>query len=67
MFIDGEKSNFFDINYLLRGMLIPGGEHEIEFFFSPEIVKTGINIRIITIIITFSLIAYMLYRENKWV
>ena len=67
VFIDGEKSNFFDINYLLRGMLIPGGKHEIEFFFSPEIVKTGINIRIITIIITFSLIAYMLYRENKWV
>ena len=67
VFIDGEKSDFFDINYLLRGMLIPGGKHEIEFFFSPEIVKTGINIRIITIIITFSLIAYMLYRENKWV
>ena len=67
VFIDGERSNFFDINYLLRGMLIPEGKHEIEFFFSPEIVKTGINIRIITIIITFSLIAYMLYRENKWV
>ena len=67
VFIDGEKSNFFDINYLLRGMLIPEGKHEIDFFFSPEIVKTGINIRIITIIITFSLIAYMLYRENKWV
>jgi hypothetical protein len=67
VFIDGEKSNFFDINYLLRGMLIPEGKHEIEFFFSPEIVKTGINIRIITIIITFSLIVYMLYRENKWV
>jgi uncharacterized membrane protein YfhO len=48
-------------------MLIPEGKHKIEFFFSPEIVKTGINIRIITIIITFSLIAYMLYRENKWV
>jgi hypothetical protein len=67
VFIDGEKSNFFDINYLLRGMLLPEGKHEIEFFFSPEIVKKGINIRIITIIITFSLIAYMLYRENKWV
>ena len=67
VFIDGEKSDFFDINYLLRGMLIPEGKHEIDFFFSPEIVKTGINIRIITIIITFSLIAYMLYRENKWV
>ena len=67
VFVDGEKSNFFDVNYLLRGMLIPKGKHKIEFYFSPKIVNTGINIRIITIIITFSLIAYMLYRDNKWV
>ena len=67
VFVDGEKSNFFDVNYLLRGMLIPKGKHKIELYFSPKIVNTGINIRIITIIITFSLIAYMLYRENKWV
>ena len=67
VFVNGEKSNFFDLNYLLRGMLIPEGKHKIDFYFSPKIVKTGINIRIITIIITFSLIAYMLYRENKWV
>ena len=67
VFVDGDKSNFFDVNYLLRGMLIPKGKHKIEFYFSPKIVNTGINIRIITIIITFILIAYMLYRENKWV
>jgi hypothetical protein len=67
VYLDGEKSNYFDINYLLRGMLVPKGTHTIEFNFSPKIVKTGINIRIITIIITFSLIAFMLYKENKWV
>jgi hypothetical protein len=67
VYIDGEKSNYFDLNYLLRGMLLPKGKHTIEFNFSPKIVKTGINIRIITIIITFSLIAFMLYKENKWV
>tara|TARA_B100001057_G_scaffold175916_2_gene176572 strand:- start:13933 stop:16338 length:2406 start_codon:yes stop_codon:yes gene_type:complete len=67
VYIDGNKSSFFDVNYLLRGMLVPEGKHKIEFYFSPKIVKTGINIRIITIIITFSLIAFMLYRRNKWV
>tara|TARA_B100000989_G_scaffold73404_2_gene51653 strand:- start:4928 stop:7333 length:2406 start_codon:yes stop_codon:yes gene_type:complete len=66
VYVDGVKSNYFDIDYLLRGMLIPKGEHTIEFYFSPKIVKTGINIRIITIIITFSLIAFLIYRENKW-
>ena len=67
VYIDGKKSNYFDLNYLLRGMLLPKGKHTIEFNFSPKIVKTGINIRIITIIITFSLIAFMLYKEDKWV
>ena len=67
VFIDGNESTYFDVDYLLRGMVIPKGTHKVEFYFSPEIVKTGINIRIITIIITFSLIALMLFRENKWV
>ena len=67
VYIDGNKSSFFDVNYLLRGMLVPEGKHKIEFYFSPKIVKTGINIRIITIIITFSLIAFMLNGRNKWV
>ena len=67
VYLNGEKTNYFDINYLLRGMVVPKGNHLIEFHFSPNIVKTGINIRIITIIITFSIIALMLYRKNKWV
>ena len=67
VYLNGEKTNYFDINYLFRGMVVPKGDHLIEFNFSPKIVKTGINIRIITIIITFSIIALMLYRENKWV
>ena len=67
VYLNGEKTNYFDINYLFRGMVVPKGDHLIEFYFSPKIVKTGINIRIITIIITFSIIALMLYRENKWV
>jgi hypothetical protein len=64
VYVDGVESDYFDIDYLLRGMLVPKGEHTIEFYFSPKIVKTGINIRIITIIITFSLIAFLIYKEN---
>ena len=67
VYLNGEKANFFDVDYLLRGMVIPKGRHKIEFNFSPKIVKTGINIRIITIIITFSIVALMIYRKNKWV
>jgi len=67
VYIDNVKSEYFDVNYILRGMVVPSGIHKIDFYFSPTIVKTGINIRILTIIITFSLIVYMFYKNNKWV
>ena len=67
VYVDDVKSEYFDLNYILRGMVVPSGVHKIDFYFSPSIVKTGINIRILTIIITFSLIVYMVYKNNKWV
>ena len=43
-FIDGEEANHFRVNYLLRGMDIPSGNHKIEFKFEPEVVKIGSRI-----------------------
>ena len=43
-FIDGEAADHFRVNYILRGMPIPAGNHSIEFKFEPEVVKTGSNI-----------------------
>lgn len=33
--INGEKADHFRVNYILRGMVVPAGEHEIEFRFRP--------------------------------
>jgi len=67
VFLNGIETSYFDMNYLLRAMEVPAGVNQVDFYFSPEIVKTGINVRLFTIIITFSLIAYMVYKKNKWV
>jgi hypothetical protein len=34
--IDGEATDIFRANYILRAMLIPAGRHTIEFRFDPE-------------------------------
>ena len=40
-YIDGELHNHFRVNYILRALNIPGGEHEIIFRFEPDSYRTG--------------------------
>jgi hypothetical protein len=35
-YIDGQPAEHFRVDYVLRGMMIPEGEHEIEFKFEPQ-------------------------------
>lgn len=43
-FIDGKESPYFRVNYVLRGMIIPPGNHEIRFRFEPASFNIGNNI-----------------------
>jgi hypothetical protein len=65
VYLDDNLSEYFDANYILRAMLVPEGKHKIDFYFEPQIVKFGINVRLISILLTFSFIAYMLYKKTK--
>lgn len=49
--IDGESASIFEVNYTLRGLVIPAGNHEIIFSFEPEVIKKGSNIALISFII----------------
>ncbi len=39
--INGEVTDIHKVNYLLRGLEVEGGEHEIVFTFEPAVIKTG--------------------------
>lgn len=43
-FIDGKKAEHMRVDFTLRGMEIPAGNHTIEFKFDPDVVKTGSSI-----------------------
>lgn len=43
-FIDGAPQEHYRVDYALRGMKVPAGEHNIEFRFEPEVVETGSQI-----------------------
>lgn len=40
-YLDGEHIPHFRVNYVLRGAIIPPGDHKIEFRFEPEVFSTG--------------------------
>jgi len=40
-YVDGELTTHFPVDYVLRAMEVPGGQHTIEFKFEPQVVKTG--------------------------
>ena len=40
-YIDGEKVDHSKVNYLLRGMEVPKGKHNIKFVFKPDVIKKG--------------------------
>jgi hypothetical protein len=56
VYIDGVKSNYVKTDYILRGMSIPAGNHEIQFRFEPKTFTTGRTISIIANILVALLI-----------
>ncbi len=50
-YINGDLVPHFRVNYALRGLNIPKGDHKIEFKFEPKVVATGSKITLATSIL----------------
>jgi len=67
-FIDGKETPIAQTNFVLRGIKVPAGKHNIEFKFEPSEVSTGITLSYIgsTFFLLFlGLAVFMTIRNNK--
>jgi hypothetical protein len=56
-FIDGKPSDYIRVNWVLRGMVVPAGDHEIRFSFEPASYYTGNKISLASSVIFILLVA----------
>ena len=63
--IDGVAVPILKVNYALRGLDIPKGNHEIEFKFEPQVIQTGSTITLATSILLLLLLLGGLFFEKR--
>jgi uncharacterized membrane protein YfhO len=65
-YIDGKLTDYFRVNYVLRGMKIPAGEHKIEYKFEPKVIHRGGMISLFSYIVLILVSAgWFLYDKKK--
>jgi len=66
-YIDGVEKSYFRTDYVLRGMVVPGGNHEIKFEFKPASYYVGDTVSLASSLIFILLIAgyFGSYLRNK--
>ena len=70
-YIDNQPANHVCANYILRGMIVPSGKHQIEFRFEPQSYIAGEKISFVgvmayyfVIVGGFSLMGYKQFRKK---
>ena len=64
-YVDGNKVEHLQANYVLRALLIPAGKHTVEFKFEPQVVQTGSTITLVSSIGILLLLMGGIYFERK--
>ena len=59
--IDGKEVPIARVNYVLRALSVPAGEHTIEFRFEPSSFVIGDRISLIVGIISILIVLYGVY------
>lgn len=63
--IDGNPAEIIQTNYLLRGLVVPAGKHEIKFEYRDEAFETGKTISLLLNLLMFAMIGAGIFLARR--
>lgn len=64
-YVDGQLQPHIGVNYVLRGMPVPAGQHKIEFKFEPKTYATGNTIAMVGSVLVLLTLALGIYLDRR--
>ncbi|WGH75836.1 YfhO family protein [Tenacibaculum tangerinum] len=65
-YIDGKNVPYYRVNYVLRGLEVPKGNHTITFKYKPKIIKTGSTIAVFSYVLLLLIsIGWFVIKKRK--
>ena len=64
-FVDGKEVPHFRVNYILRAMVLPAGDHTVEFKFHPKSYYTGNTISLASSLLLVLAVIGFVYSEYR--
>ncbi len=64
VFVDEVEREMLRVDYLLKGVVVPKGNHRAVFIYEPSSFKIGAGISILTLLILISLYGYKIIRSR---
>jgi len=63
--IDGEPADIFPVYYVFRGLLLPAGEHTIEYVYDPWTFRAGLTISTMALLASGLAAVVLLVRKSR--
>jgi hypothetical protein len=64
-YVDGKLMPHFQTDYVLRAMILPAGDHKVEFKFEPKVYRVGEKISLISSIILILIVIGLAFVEIR--